>query len=100
MLKNLFCDLACKAKLDLGFVVDGSGSVGAGNFQKQLKFLAELANAFEISKQETHVGLVVYDHNPKLEFGFDKFYDKQSVINAINQTQYPSGGTRTGKLHF
>lgn len=90
----------CKAKLDLGFLVDGSGSVGGKNFKKQLKFIKKMARAFKISLQETHVGLIVFDHNPKLIFGFDKFYDLRGVINAIGQVPHPSGGTKTGMLWF
>ena len=84
--------------MDLGFVVDGSGSVGSQNFRKQLKFIQELTKAFEISNEETHIGLVVYDHRAKVAFGFDQFYDQQSVVQAISRIQHPRGGTKTGKF--
>ena len=54
----------CKAKVDLGFIIDGSGSIeaaGKGNFKKELDFVKSITQAFDISKEQTHVGIILYN---------------------------------------
>ena len=62
--------IECKAKIDLAFIVDGSGSIenaGIGNYDKVKNFVKALTRAFEVSKEETHVGIISYDHEAKVE---------------------------------
>jgi len=83
----------------LGFLLDVSGSIegsGKGNFQRCLNFIVKLVSEFTISQAETHIGLVKYSSTANLEFNFNKFSDKQSVINQIKATKYTGGGTNTG----
>ena len=64
---DLFAE--CKAKVDLGFIIDGSGSIeaaGKGNFKKELTFVKGITQAFDISKEQTHVGIIVYNQEPKV----------------------------------
>ena len=68
---NLFFPLAvgCKAKADVGFIIDGSGSIeasGKGNFKKVLDFVKDLTRSFDVSKEGTHVGIVLYSDEPKV----------------------------------
>ena len=61
--------IECKAKVDIGFIIDGSGSIensGKGNFKKVLSFVKELIRAFEVSKEATHVGIITYDNEAKV----------------------------------
>ena len=62
--------IECKAKVDLAFIIDGSGSIenaGTGNYDKVKNFVKELIRAFEVSKEETHVGIISYDHEAKVK---------------------------------
>ena len=59
----------CKAKADIGFIIDGSGSIentGKGNYKKVLKFVKKVIRAFDVSKENTHIGIVSYDHDPEV----------------------------------
>lgn len=61
--------IECKAKVDLGFIIDGSGSIemyGQGNFKKVLNFIKDLTRSFDVSKEGTHVGLMIYSDDPKV----------------------------------
>ena len=62
--------IECKAKVDLAVIVDGSGSIenaGIGNYDKVKKFVKALTRAFEVSKDGTHVGIISYNREAKVE---------------------------------
>ena len=68
---NLLFSLAseCKAKADVVFIIDGSGSIemyGKGNFKKVLDFVKDLTRSFDVSKDGTHVGIVLYSSKPEV----------------------------------
>lgn len=42
--------------MNLGFLIDGSSSVGHENFQLVLDFLAGIARSFDISDIGSHIG--------------------------------------------
>lgn len=61
--------LECKAKADVGFIIDGSGSIEnalKGNYKKVLQFVKNVVKAFEVSKEKTHIGIISYDHDAKV----------------------------------
>uniref|UniRef100_A0A8C4Y2U7 VWFA domain-containing protein n=1 Tax=Gopherus evgoodei TaxID=1825980 RepID=A0A8C4Y2U7_9SAUR len=93
---RLACSKTCLNSADIGFVIDGSSSVGTGNFRTVLQFVANISKEFEISDTDTRIGAVQYTYEQRLEFGFDKHSTKQDVLNAIKQINYWSGGTSTG----
>ncbi|XP_012509290.1 PREDICTED: vitrin isoform X3 [Propithecus coquereli] len=94
--ERLACSKTCLNSADVGFVIDGSSSVGTGNFRTVLQFVANLSKEFEISDTDTRVGAVQYTYEQRLEFGFDKYSSKADVLNAIKRVGYWSGGTSTG----
>ncbi|XP_053523143.1 vitrin isoform X2 [Artibeus jamaicensis] len=94
--ERLACSKTCFNSADLGFVIDGSSSVGTGNFRTVLQFVANLSKEFEISETDTRIGAVQYTYEQRLEFGFDTYSTKPDVLNAIKTMGYWSGGTSTG----
>lgn len=55
--------LECKTKIDIGFLVDSSGSIekaGKGNYKKCLDFIKNAVNGSFISENFTHIGLVLF----------------------------------------
>eukprot|EP01147_Barroeca_monosierra_P009343 gene9343-1606_t len=54
----------CGATLDLGFLLDGSGSLGAENWVDQLAFVKEVSSFFTIGWNDTRVGAVTF-HGPR-----------------------------------
>uniref|UniRef100_A0A803SXF1 Vitrin n=1 Tax=Anolis carolinensis TaxID=28377 RepID=A0A803SXF1_ANOCA len=93
---HLACSKTCLNSADIGFVIDGSSSVGTGNFRTVLQFVANISKEFEISDTDTRIGAVQYTYEQRLEFGFEKQSTKQDVLNAIKRINYWSGGTSTG----
>ncbi|NXM10088.1 VITRN protein, partial [Ploceus nigricollis] len=93
---QLACSKTCLNAADIGFVIDGSSSVGTGNFRTVLQFVANISKEFEISDTDTRIGAVQYTYEQRLEFSFDKYSTKQDVLNAIKRISYWSGGTSTG----
>lgn len=93
---RLACSKTCLNSADIGFVIDGSSSVGTGNFRTVLQFVANLSKEFEISDTDTRIGAVQYTYEQRLEFGFDKYSTKPDILNAIKRVGYWSGGTSTG----
>ncbi|XP_045684753.1 vitrin isoform X2 [Phyllostomus hastatus] len=94
--ERLACSKTCFNSADVGFVIDGSSSVGTGNFRTVLQFVANLSKEFEISETDTRIGAVQYTYEQRLEFGFDTYSTKADILNAIKTVGYWSGGTSTG----
>ncbi|NXG82918.1 VITRN protein, partial [Stercorarius parasiticus] len=93
---RLVCSKTCLNSADIGFVIDGSSSVGTSNFRTVLQFVANISKEFEISDTDTRIGAVQYTYEQRLEFSFDKYNTKQDVLSAIKRISYWSGGTSTG----
>ena len=90
----------CRLKVDLGFLVDGSGSIenrGRGNFMHVLDFIKTLISFFPISASQTRVGMVVFSSRPYPIFRFNRYYTMRSVIKAVDRVRYPYGGTMLGR---
>ncbi|KAM8739586.1 vitrin isoform 12-T12 [Acanthopagrus schlegelii] len=93
---RLLCSKTCLNANDIAFVIDGSSSVGTGNFRTVLQFVANVTQEFEISDTDTRVGAVQYTYEQRLEFGFGQYNNKGELLNAIKRINYWSGGTSTG----
>jgi len=91
---------ACRARVDLAFIIDGSGSIehyGRGNFRRCLNFVKAIVSKFHIRNGQTRIGIVLYSSSPRLIFGFKRYYRrKRQLLNAISRIRYPRGGTKTG----
>ncbi|KAM8852321.1 vitrin isoform 2-T2 [Synchiropus picturatus] len=93
---RLVCSKTCLNANDIAFVIDGSSSVGTGNFRTVLQFVANVTREFEISDTDTRVGAVQYTYEQRLEFAFGQHNNKADLLNAIKRISYWSGGTSTG----
>ncbi|XP_078580606.1 uncharacterized protein LOC144864418 isoform X3 [Branchiostoma floridae x Branchiostoma japonicum] len=90
---------ACQGRsldFDLALLLDGSGSVGADNFNLVKQFAKRLVDNFEISQTDTKVGVVQYSSSSNVEFYLNAFSTKQAVLDAIDAVTYQQGGTNTG----
>ncbi|XP_048863462.1 vitrin isoform X2 [Brienomyrus brachyistius] len=93
---RLVCSKTCLNANDIAFVIDGSSSVGTGNFRTVLQFVANVTREFEISDTDTRVGAVQYTYEQRLEFAFGQYNTKAELLAAIKRINYWSGGTSTG----
>ena len=87
---NLFCLLTlcyflqvteCKPIVDLGIIVDSSGSISRRNWILMKAFLKQLADQFDISPSGTHMAAVAYSTKPQVVFKFNTLQGSQ--LNTI-----------------
>ncbi|XP_053192173.1 cochlin [Scomber japonicus] len=95
-LDSLLCSKTCYNSVNIGFLIDGSSSVGEGNFRLVLDFLAGIARSFDISDVGAHIGAVQFTYDQRLEFSLFDHSNKDAAINALRRIPYMSGGTATG----
>ena len=96
--KNHFL-AGCKGKVDIAVLLDGSQRIDyqqAGNFKKCQQFLKSFFSSFNIAKDGTRVGLVLFSKTSEVRFDFEKYTDKKSITEAIDKIPYPRKGTNCG----
>ena len=94
----------CKKRLDLAFLIDGSGSInsgGGGNFRRYIEFVKTTVSSFSVSPQRTRVGVALFSSHTWLILDFQRSRSKTNVLRTISRMRYPRGGTRIGRaLNF
>ena len=83
---------ACKATADVAFIVDSSGSIGRRRWPLMLGFLKNIISAFNVGPDGTHVAVIAYSNDAKLEIAFDSVSGAQ-----ITAEEY---GKRIDKIAF
>ena len=81
----------CQHAMDVGIIMDRSGSVGSASFDKSKSFVRTLVHRFQISSHGTRVGIIAYQSSAHLAV---KFADVNSqtpsaMTNVINRYYYP-----------
>lgn len=66
--------------LDLGFIIDSSGSIGKGGWNRLMRFLMSVTSKLNVSESRTHVGALTFDTETRMEFDFN---DEQNT-DAVN----------------
>ncbi|XP_078584665.1 IgGFc-binding protein-like [Branchiostoma floridae x Branchiostoma japonicum] len=87
---------ACEMQADIVFVVDGSASIPANEFEKVKTFLNNVVGHFDISPTATQVGVVQYSTSPQQEFALNAHSSLVSLQQAISNIAVISRGTSTG----
>lgn len=95
-LDGLLCSKTCYNSVNIGFLIDGSSSVGGTNFDMVLEFLAGIVRSFDVSDVGSRIGAVQFTYDQRLEFGLFDYPNKEDAINALKRIPYMSGGTSTG----
>ncbi|XP_041903626.1 cochlin isoform X1 [Corvus kubaryi] len=94
--EQMLCSKTCYNSVNIGFLIDGSSSVGESNFRLILEFVSNVAKAFEISDIGSKVAAVQFTYDQRTEFSFTDHVTKEKVLSAIRNIRYMSGGTATG----
>ncbi|XP_035659078.1 collagen alpha-1(XII) chain-like, partial [Branchiostoma floridae] len=89
--------LVCRTPLDIILLLDGSGSVGAYNFEKVKQFSQKLVETFDIGPSATQIGVIQYSTRVRQEFSMNSFQSKETLSNAVDDIAYMRGGTLTGR---
>ncbi|KAG7336263.1 hypothetical protein KOW79_000956 [Hemibagrus wyckioides] len=81
--------------VDIVFIVDVSTSTTSPELVRS--FLSLMVNNWQIKPDSVRVGVVKFADNPTLEFSLDKYHDKITLKNAINEIKHGGGDTFIGK---
>ncbi|CAN9501945.1 unnamed protein product [Ophioblennius macclurei] len=95
-LDGLLCSKTCYNSVNIGFLIDGSSSVGHTNFELVLDFLIGIVRNFDVSDVGSRIGAVQFTYDQRLEFGLFDHPNKEDAIDALKRIPYMSGGTSTG----
>ncbi|CAF1528965.1 unnamed protein product [Rotaria sp. Silwood1] len=82
-------------KMDLGLVLDASGSIGSGNYELQRNFVKDLLRRVNVGRNKTHVGIVNYSTRNETLTWLDRDYTLQQKIQAVERATYFGQGTST-----
>ena len=91
----LDCGIGQTGGIDLVFVLDESGSIGAAQFDLLRRFAMQITQGLDIGLQRSLVGAILFASNPSLEFGVTQNTNQGSLQAAITNLPYRSGGTNT-----
>lgn len=87
----------CLGKTDLAFIVDSSESVSEGDFQEAKNFVWAVIRNFEISNNDTRVGVIRYSTQAFVMFDF-QFSANNNILllkETIDNIPYAEGETKT-----
>ena len=74
----------CSKRIDIGFALDASGSMGSRSFAKEREFVIDMLKQFDLSREETNAGVIVYSLHSKLVIKLNEFYDLERFRKALN----------------
>ncbi|NXF93472.1 VWA2 protein, partial [Eubucco bourcierii] len=89
--------MQCSASLDVLFLLDGSYSIGKGNFERSKYFAVKLCHAFDIHPDRVRVGMMQFSSTPHLEFPLDSYVTKEDLKERIRSVVFRGGSTETGR---
>jgi receptor-type tyrosine-protein phosphatase Q len=81
--------------IDIYFLMDESGSVGASNYGLMKQFVNDTVNEFDIGPDDTQVGVISYSSSAVGQFYLNTYHEKSSLLTAINYLPYSGGNTNT-----
>ena len=61
---------SCKRPLDIGVIMDRSGSVGSQNFDQAKDFVISLVHKLQISSHGTRIGIIPYHSSAQVSVRF------------------------------
>ena len=88
--------------MDVGFLIDSSGSVNNAdkyNFQRIKDYIKGFIKSVVIGENDTRIGIATYSSqgNFKIRFNFTAFYSAESLVEATQNIPYDPGNTYTGE---
>ena len=79
------------SRMDLWFLIDGSGSIGLNNFETCLRFVNETASNFVIAPDRIRTGLMIYSSSITTRSFFNQHQTNDEFSSTVLSTPYPSG---------
>ncbi|XP_074855933.1 von Willebrand factor A domain-containing protein 2 isoform X2 [Carettochelys insculpta] len=88
--------MQCSASVDVLLLLDGSHSIGKGNFERSKHFASKLCDALDINPDRVRVGVIQFSSTPRLEFPLDSYLTKQGVQEKLKKIVFKGGSTEMG----
>lgn len=88
---------SCRRPMDIGVIMDRSGSVGGNNFEKAKQFVISLVHKLQISSHGTRIGIIPYHSNAEVavKFADVAYQTPDAMTRLIKGIPYTHGLTRT-----
>ncbi|XP_058636037.1 matrilin-4 isoform X7 [Onychostoma macrolepis] len=87
----------CKSgPVDLVFIIDGSRSVRAHEFETMRKFMIDIIHELDVGLEATRIGVVQYSSQVQNVFSLKAFSKPAQMVRAINEIIPLAQGTMTG----
>lgn len=101
----VFCLLfsACRANLDLGFLIDNSYNIrrtGRSTFKFLIRYIARILYSLRISRQNTRVGMLAYASRPRVLFRFNRFFKVSRILSVLRRIRLRRGSLRIGRALY
>ncbi|CAH3120964.1 unnamed protein product, partial [Pocillopora meandrina] len=95
---QIYCLAGPRAnKVDLVFLVQSSGKMGVPNWIRTVLFMKYVADAFDVSKMESRLGLVVEGRTFHVVVDFNRITKKKLLLSAIGLIPLPFGDQKIGQ---
>lgn len=87
---------SCKTKVDVGFILDSSGSL-RNDYDREKAFLKTLATAFGISADGSRAGVVTFSYYTEHSIKLNDYTDATSFNEAVDKIPLMGSTTRIDK---
>ena len=79
----------CQNKLDFGFMLDSSGSVGKENFERMKSFVKNLTYYYKLGLDETRISVMSFSTKPVNEILFSRDLDRNKFVATVDKIPTP-----------
>ncbi|XP_060073181.1 collagen alpha-6(VI) chain-like [Ylistrum balloti] len=83
---------------DLYFVLDSSNSIHISDFDRQLRFVSEVVDIFDISPSHTRVGVTLYSDGIHPVIPINNDFDKEQLKHRVSNLRRLTGNTNTAAV--
>ncbi|CAF1047667.1 unnamed protein product [Didymodactylos carnosus] len=84
-------------KLDLGFILDASGSIGPTDYERQRNFTKDILQLVNVGPNKTHVAIINYSAKIETLSLLNQYYTINEKLNRVNNATYFGEATHTGE---
>ena len=76
-------------------MLDGSGSITSSNFDHVRTFEFDFVRNMEVGPNDNQIGTIMFSYTAQVVFYLNTYHNQSRMLNAIQNIDYPSGGTNT-----
>lgn len=92
---GFLCLSVVHSPVDIGFLLDGSGSVGKDGFRHILNFVNLVVTAFRLSHNATQIGITEFSNRPVIQIQLNEYQNLSLLQDEISKITDSGGRTRT-----